>query len=219
MAKLNTTVDNLQLKSNKVSGNLPSASWTDEQYPSAKTLYTAYNTLHPVGSIICMATNKNPGDLLGFGTWELVDKELTNNFYTLTTGKGWTDVNGTATSDSGFHISGHSLTLRLILKLNNATSDSTYIVGTIDPSYLGLTQLPLTKTGIPFTVDGGEVVGNATISTAGTVQINDGWTVSSGAISHSINLTYSVPIHASYTVPYQTMLDEKCNKFYFKRTA
>lgn len=46
MPKLNTTIDNLELKTNRVFGNTPSAAWTDEQYPSAKTLYSTYNSLH-----------------------------------------------------------------------------------------------------------------------------------------------------------------------------
>lgn len=41
MPKLKTTINNLQLISNKVSGT-PSVSWTDAQYPSAKTLYDTY---------------------------------------------------------------------------------------------------------------------------------------------------------------------------------
>ena len=46
MPKLNTTIDNLELKSNKVIGATPSAGWTDAQYPSAKTLYSTYTTLN-----------------------------------------------------------------------------------------------------------------------------------------------------------------------------
>lgn len=46
MPKLNTTIDNLELKTNRVIGTVPSSDWTDNQYPSAKTLYTTYDALH-----------------------------------------------------------------------------------------------------------------------------------------------------------------------------
>lgn len=46
MPKLNTTIDNLELKTNRVTATTPSASWTDAQYPSAKALYSAYSSLN-----------------------------------------------------------------------------------------------------------------------------------------------------------------------------
>ena len=52
MPKLNTTIDNLEWKSNKVTAANPSSSWTDTQYPSAKALYNAYNKLINIAEII-----------------------------------------------------------------------------------------------------------------------------------------------------------------------
>jgi hypothetical protein len=46
MPKLNTTIDNLELKSNRVTGTIPSSSWTDAQYPSAKALFNTYSNLN-----------------------------------------------------------------------------------------------------------------------------------------------------------------------------
>ena len=45
MPKLNVTADQLELKTNKVFADIPDSSWTDEQYPTAKSLYTAYSEL------------------------------------------------------------------------------------------------------------------------------------------------------------------------------
>ena len=44
MPKLNVTVDQIELTTNKVFGT-PQEDWTDEQYPSAKTLYDAIASL------------------------------------------------------------------------------------------------------------------------------------------------------------------------------
>lgn len=217
MAKLNTNVENLQLKSNKVSAPVPSASWTAEQYPSAKALYDAFNCIHPVGSVLCMSTNTNPAQVCGYGTWELVDKELAKLYVDLFSGTGWTDVNATSPEQSGCLVDGHSMTLRLMLKMTAPVNDETGIVlGIINYEQFGLTGLPMHKYGIPFTIDGGEITGNVTIETNGTVTLNDAWNPNG---EHTINSSYSLPIHVSYTVSAGNMKDSFCNKFYFKRTA
>lgn len=45
MPKLNVTIDQIETTTNKVIGSIPSPSWTDAQYASAKTLYETYATL------------------------------------------------------------------------------------------------------------------------------------------------------------------------------
>lgn len=225
MAKLPTHVDNIQIKSNLVDADLPSEEWSQSQYPSARTLYKAFDAIHPVGSVMCMSEQKNPADLLGLGTWTLIDKELTPTCIQLTSSQGWTDINGYLTTanneyTSKVHIAGHSVTLQLFIKLHTAmASDNTFDLGTINPSAVGISEFPATKLGIPVTVDGGEVVANATIKLNGEVNLADGWSVTSGTIKHEIGLDYWIPIHASYTIPTSLMLDDFCNKFYYKRIA
>ena len=68
MPKLNTTIDNLELKSNRVFGAMPDAAWTDEQYPSAKTLYNTYESLHNDFSGVsgrCSTLESTTGGLTG----------------------------------------------------------------------------------------------------------------------------------------------------------
>lgn len=219
MAKLNTSVNNIQLKSNKVDADLPSSDWTIEQYPSARSLYNVYNLLYPVDSVLCMATNTNPATVLGIGTWELIDKEFKSHWIDISSGTGWTDINGTATTSSGCMLAGHTLSLRLLSVLKTESGDTANHLGTLNPAFVGLIEFPMVKENIPFTIDAGEVVGNASITKAGLVQINDGWTVSDGAIAHTINTEYEVPIYADYAVHYTKMLDSFCNKFYFKRVS
>lgn len=229
MAKLNTYVENIQLKSNKVDADIPSKDWTEEQYPSARSLYQAFDKIHPIGSVLCMSENTNPAQLYEHGTWELIDKELESRWVQIYEGQGWNNINGhLSTSSSGTsaaYLAGHSLTIRLLISLDTPmTNDTEFEVGTINPNFIGLTELPMDKIGIPFTIDGGEIVGNASIPRTGTVKLNDGWHIvkaSDGTLTFERNVStdFSVPIHVSYTIPHDKMLDSFCNKFYFKRVA
>lgn len=218
MAKLNTSVTNIQLKSNKVDSDVPLASWTAEQYPSAKSLYNVYSMLYPVSSVLCMAENINPADIIGIGEWELIDKEFKSRWIDISA-KGSTVIGGKLTSSSGCMIAGHTLSLRINASVSIKSSDTAYQIAKLDTAALGLSEFPMAKLDIPFTIDGGEIVGNASIYKDGVVQINDGWTVKDGNIVHAIGDTYTVPIFADYAVHYSKMLDSFCNKFYFKRIA
>ena len=217
MAKLNTYAENIQLKSNIVDSDLPSRNWTAEQYPSARSLYEAFDKIHPIGSVLCMSENINPAQLYNHGTWELVDKELKTHWQALAT-SGWTAINATADSLSGCLVSGHSLTLRLVLhaNTNEINDDGGLDLGTIDTTQFGLKQFPMLQYCLPITIDGGEISGNVTIEQNGLVTLNDAWN-SQG--EHIIDSTYAIPISASYTISDSNMLDSFCNKFYFKRTA
>lgn len=218
MAKLNTTVENIQLKSNMVDADIPNETWTAELYPSAKSLYDAFNRIHPVGSVVCMSENVDPGSAsyYGNGTWVLIDKEYSPRFITFESGNGWTPINAEATNTSCCQLAGHGMSLRFYLRLTTAISDLGTNLGTLDLEKIGCSLLPFTQIGLPFTVDGGEVVGNVTIENTGLLTLNDAWNIN---LTHAIDAQYSVPILATYTIPHERMLDSFCNKFYFKRIA
>ena len=218
MAKLDTYVENIQLKSNLVDAAKPSASWTASQYPSAKALRDAYTNVHPIGSVLCMSTNTNPEDTLGYGTWTLIDKEFTPQYKYVSDNAGWTAANGSiATNYSAMYLAGHSINMRLQITITAATLDSDLLLGTLDPSAFGLTGIPHQKLHNTFFVDGGETLGAISIGTDGKVTLNETVGVLTG--EHSMNITYPLNLHVIYTVFPQHMLDSFCNKFYFKRTA
>lgn len=218
MAKLNTYVENIQLKSNLVDAAKPSASWTASQYPSAKALRDAYTNVHPIGSVICMSTNTNPEDTLGYGTWTLVDKEFTPQYKYISNNVGWTAANGSVgTNYSAAYLAGHNVNMRLQITVTAATSDSDLLLGTLDPSVFGLTGIPHQKAHVTFFVDGGQTLGAISIDTNGKVTLNETVNVSTG--EHSMDITYPLNLHTEYTAFPSNMLDSFCNKFYFKRTA
>ena len=74
MPKLNTTVDKIELTTNKILYNagVPNSSWTDTEYPSARSLYRAYASLS--GDISALSSDIDerfgnleisPADVLG----------------------------------------------------------------------------------------------------------------------------------------------------------
>lgn len=148
MAKLETTADNLQWKSNMIISKENSAELTvadldtDGKYLSAKAtaqvISNAINAggggapincddINPIGSVIITSTNTNPGLSLG-GTWELFDKEYKTSKdrmlsvdYALGGLKAWEETNYSATIYSGYAAkSGHDIRLNLVLTTRSA---------------------------------------------------------------------------------------------------
>lgn len=219
MPKRPINVDDIQLVSNKVDAAELSADWTAEQYPSAKTLYDIYNRMYPIGGIVCMSTNKNPGDAdaLGIGTWTLAWKELKEQWVTISEGNGWTGTNATISSGA-LNVKGTRFDFRGNIKLTKATADTTTALGTIDTTIIGLTKFPFKKDNAMFTIDGDSVTGCFVINTDGVLSINDAWTPDG---THAFTYAnYPIPIHFTFTIPNtDSLMDSFCDKFYFKRTA
>jgi hypothetical protein len=214
MPKLDTTIDNLELKSNKVLGDVPSADWTDAQYPSAKTLYNTYNNLidlmHPIGSILCVGENTSPANTLG-GVWELVDKdfmfrveELTSESFIYDSGPlgiGATLNNGTVT------FSDHTVLINLVIEasaLPEIESPYIYSIGQIYYPSIGLA----------------DSIEHSSIAIANSVTDSLFCSVTNGAIN-ALGMLTSTPLAISYqfSLNCSDMPDELCNKFYFKRIA
>ena len=216
MPKLNTTVDNLELKSNKVTGTAPSASWTDTQYPSAKALYNAYtklfNSMHPVGSVLITSTNTSPADSIG-GTWKLVDKGFTSS--NTTNAEYFTA--GTSVSNEAVWVTraDHMMRIRLNVTINAEVTDTTGLtIGTFNYEKLGITRLPANFVGSVTYSDGA----NCGISwnlneVTGALLLTDVFDLSTLASGNAFCIDISFPLVCDQ------MLDSVCNKFYWSRTA
>lgn len=218
MAKLDTTIDNLERKSNKVTGSTPSANWTDAQYPSAKTLYNTYNKLldlmHPIGSILTTASNVNPAATLG-GTWTLVDKAFKDTYITLDSSY-WTNTNAELADYSNIMLNNHTVSMRLQFKITTTLSDSTVELGKLDLTSCGITNLAHAIFYDAIISDGGNCTLGYRFDTDGTILIYEVLNVDG---SHSMDSGLSFYIHLVQPVKYTNMLDEFCDKFYWKRTA
>jgi hypothetical protein len=220
MPKLNATIDQIELKPNKVIGNLPSYTWTDEQYPSAKTLYGTYCSLvdfaHPIGSILITSTNANPGPYIGC-SWELIDKGFAdisgylNASHFTASGASLVDA-----SSSLFLLKDHMISLRLNLINNVALSDSTIDLGFLNLNALGITSLAYTVVSDVTSSDGGQCTIGYSVGTNGHITATDVLTVGGG---HSLAAGNTFSIHINQAISHPEMLDAYCNKFYWKRVA
>lgn len=223
MSKLNTTVDNIELKTNRVTGTVPSANWTDSQYPSAKALYNAYNKLlniqHPVGSILTTATNTNPSKTLG-GTWTLIDKAFRNSYIVLDSGN-WTKGTAeliTTTDASTVALVDHMINIRLKVQPNVELTDSDSVLGTLKFDELGVERLHYSILYATAQSDGGQCQVNYSFAhDTGVLTAHDAINLADG--SHSMAAGQFFFVNITEAIPYSLMLDEFCDKFYWKRTA
>jgi hypothetical protein len=222
MPKLNTTIDNIELKTNKVTGNVPSAAWTDAQYPSAKTLYNTYNKLlnivHPVGSILTTATNVNPGEALG-GTWVLVDKEAKYEWKQIPT-TAWTpaaaEINNYSTNLSYVALSGHMAHFRIFLSTTADAGDTELLLGTLDANACGLTGIPYGILNDVAISDGGACTIGWKLMTDGTISIVDVLNVDG---THTMPSGQTFYLNFTYVLKGEQLLPEVCDKFHWQRTA
>lgn len=220
MPKLETTIDNLQLKSNLViSNSAPLSTWTDIQYPSAKTLYNTYtnmlNLMHPVGSIFITEENVNPSETFG-GTWELIDKEFKAQWLTIGDTQ-WTSDKAHLESFCNIALAGHNVNVRLGLKTDAELTDSEAELGQLDVPSFGLTEFPYGVFHNVAISDGGQATICYSISQDGTITTYDALNISG---SHSMASGSLLYIHYVYTVhSIGRMSDSFCDKFYWKRTA
>jgi hypothetical protein len=224
MPKLNTTIDKIELNSNKlINAAKPLSSWTDTQYPSAKTLYNAYNAsfnlAHPVGSIMITSTSTNPGDSIG-GTWELVDKAFKNNYITLSSAYWSKPANAALCSEiinaSHVMLSDHTISLRLNIKPTVALSDTEVFLGKLALPSCGITALKHAMLYDVAISEGGNCTVCYRLDTDGTVTV---WDVLNVSGAHTMASGSSFYIHVTQPVHHTDMLDDFCDKFYWKRTA
>lgn len=227
MPKLDTTIDNLERKTNKVTGNVPSSSWTDAQYPSAKTLYSAYANLsnmidlvHPIGSILTTATNVNPSGSLG-GSWELVDKSLKNRSLALTSAH-WINPSGSELKSeilegsSYLNVTDHTISIRIGVKTTAEVSDSDLKLGKLIVDVCGVTELMHAMVYDATISENSNCTICYKFDKDGTLTVCDVFGTN-GARTAPIGTTFY--IHTVQPVYNIQMIDEFCDKFYWKRTA
>ena len=215
MPKLNTTIDNIELKSNKVISTSDPSTWTDAQYPSAKALL---DVAHPVGSILTTATRTNPATAVG-GTWELVDKTFEYQYITLDS-TFWTGTNAsiypTPTAASVI-LSDHMFSLKMAIQVNIPINDDNSVqLGTLTLQSCGIKKLPQHIMYAPAVSDEGNCTIAYYVVTTGKIEIYEALNIDG---THSMASGSVFYVYLTQPIDYENMLDDFCDKFYWKRTA
>lgn len=188
---------------------------TTDQLPSVPTKATIAGYAHPVGSVFVTSTNTNPNTLLGVGSWTLIDKEFTPKHYTATTAPeyftpaaDWYGVN------LHYIAGGHSLRIRQAVQCDLALSDNGSLVGYFNWENFGVADIGdgiIEYTAYSDTANSGFVYNIAyDTGECKVVDVFDLATVPSDA-----------PFYLDFVLVFDSgrMLDEYCNKFYWKRTS
>lgn len=177
------------------------------------------NGMYPVGSIVCMAADVYPHELFG-GSWTLVKKEFTDLSTTYTHNASGSPFTPTANiTDSTLYVirAGNTLKMRLDFVNDVALTDTAVQIGTIDWEKLGAkTTVQSWYAAIGYN-DGGDAIVLCTIhQETGVIQVGDIIPKTDGANVPVGGKTYCM---FEATIPFSQMLEEYCDKFYWKRTA
>ena len=216
MPKLNTTVDNIELKSNKLlsSATITSSTLTDAKYPSAKAVL---NITHPVGSILTTSTNTNPAATIG-GSWELIDKAFKNSYVDVGLNEStyWTNTNAGLVQYSNVMLVDHNIAIRLNLSLEKDLSDSTTVLGKLNLPLCGISELSYAVLSDVAISDGGNCTINFKMAQDGEISVMEVLNLDD---THSMASNQTFYLNIVQPIMYTKMLDSFCDKFYWKRTA
>ena len=207
---LNTSVNNL---SSSVTTNTNNIASNKNNITTLTTWKNNHlNTYHPVGSVCVTSTNKAP--TFG-GTWTLIDKKFTPSHTNSSTNGTLFTINSTNTKSHSTYVirEGHILRIRSNITTKVALKDGTVALGTYKFADLGISSLTSQTYTIGYS-DGGNVMNMLNIiQDTGVLNHYDIVGADSLAAEKIIQFDVIVPIH------YTQMVDAKCNRFYWKRTA
>ena len=233
MANLETTVENLQWRSDMITSAAADADWnTDSKYPSAKAVADKISKIapgkieHPIESVLITSTNTNPGTTVG-GTWTLIDKE-----YKAAVGANvyWDPaMNGSIPSaeTSGFVTrTDHLIHLyaQITTKIAISTTTTSYTLGSFDHDMIGGAQNTPISFGYSDTNFANAVYTNG--SSTESCMIRYGFSWDGGFTVYDIfNTNKQLPantliyLNTSIKMYHEYMGDSFCDKFYWKRIA
>lgn len=172
-------------------------------------------TAFPVGSEYVMSENKNPADVLGFGTWELVGKGFKDAQGSSASSFFTEDTTNTDTCTVYYRRSGNTMWLKFALKTLVAAAETNLTFGTLKLSELGVANIASTTWHtFPFCGENGIVL--CSLTAAGKLTSVDVVIKGSGT-----SVAAASTIYGQYTLVLRAedMMDSFCDKFYWKRTA
>lgn len=166
-----------------------------------------FEELYPVGSIYITSTNQAP-ELSG--AWELFDKE----FSSTSSINGGFNVSSSATDNGcSYSRAGHSINIVLNLSGNTDIDDVAVVLGNFDFNELGITRFNHTFRPLAHTDSGNAAVGLYINYSSGELQTLDIYGEESIAAGSTFYTLISIIVSKDY------MLDEACDKFYWKRIS
>ncbi len=174
-----------------------------------------YKTIYGMGTwgwVVTKSAIENPSSKFG-GTWELIDKEFKYVSTENITENGFNFNTSTAVAGAAYFArAGHTISLQLNFNLTADLGDTAATIGSWDLSTLGISSFGFAKRFCGWS-DGGNAIIMGTFGTAGAVTTAD---VVGVASIPSGNACYFYVVE---TITPDRMLDEACDKFYWKRTA
>lgn len=162
---------------------------------------------YPVGAIYISSTNTKPDNTLG-GEWELIDKEFKN----MSTTQEGISMNSTNVSASGSYVtrSGHTIAIEVSVTLKKAMTDDTLQLLTLNLATLGVSEITNAQKIVGYS-DGGNAAAFLSLSKTGVIAGVDLVPESSIPVGENVYGNYTTIIEP------QDMLDEACDRFYWKR--
>lgn len=172
----------------------------------------------PVGLVIMTDTNTNPSNNYE-GTWELVDKGFRNEQLSATSeediAKYYTADNATS-ADIRVWRAGNTLKIRGNFTANQKLGEATVNLGTFNLKNLGVSTLRLQEQRFHGGADTGDAVLLLNIDAQGVFNSADA-IVKGGASETTANPIFY--INVVFVMRFEDMLDEYCDKFYWKRIS
>lgn len=172
-------------------------------------------TAHPVGSVYISSTNTNPASTLGIGTWTLIGKSFKegqsggtdSNFFSPNAENWCTNVNGYV------YRGGNTVRVRQAVKVELAMSDSGMTLGWFNWDEIGIKTIGLSMLELLAHIDGanGGIIYNITNDTGEVSQV-DVLGLDTFPADKTIYLEFTAVVGKDH------MLDDFCDRFYWKRT-
>ena len=173
-----------------------------------------------VGNVLITSTNENPSTYLG-GSWELIDKEYKSAFIYGDKSNDYYDKTMVTiddkyyTNNNGIDIvrAGHTITIRLNISLNyEILPDENLAIGFLHFSNLGCKKLAVKNLPSLAFNDG---TGNGAFW---YIDANEGYlNIIEDLRGKGFVKGNELNFYVELNIPYQYMLDDFCDKFYWKR--
>lgn len=188
--------------------------YSDDNYITPYTLRMfMLNKIYPINSVYVSSNSDNPKNYLG-GEWELIDKGFSSKTFDVSDNIATPTEN--VTDFKCFVVrSGHSFALRFDFKNAVEFNDSTLKLFTVDFSKLGISRMYMNAQYVMIGSDGGNGVALGILNWS-TSEFTVVDVIPKGS-STTIPANSSCNVYFNIIPRYDYMLDEACDKFYWKR--